>query len=113
MTVTTSRSTISNDLGELIVNGDVWNCVLTKEASDAISAIDWNGEFMEITFRRNGNVSDPYVYLVKGESTVSDMLSVVESVLNGVSATIDNNKTSSSVGVMYNQLLKNQQLILA
>jgi len=100
MSATTSQPTITNNLGELVVNDDVWSCTLSKEASSAISAIDWNGEVMEITFR---NSDDPYVYITQG-SAVDDMLAVVESVLHGV--------TCASVGVVYNQLLKSQLLIL-
>jgi len=110
MTTTTSQPTISNNLGELIVNDYLWSCTLTKEASSAISAIDWNGEVMEITFR-NSNNGNPYVYIVQG-SAVDDMLAAVESVLSGVTGAIDGSGTAASVGVVYNQLLKSQQLIL-
>jgi hypothetical protein len=110
MTTATSQATISNTLGELIVNDCVWNCTITKEASSAISAIDWNGEVMEITFR-NSNNGDPYVYITQG-SAVDDMLAAVESVLSGVTSAIEGSSTPASVGVVYNQLLKSQQLIL-
>ena len=108
MSATTSQPTISNNLGELVVNDDVWSCTLTKEASSAISAIDWNGEVMEITFR---NSDDPYVYITQG-SAVDDMLAAVESVLHGVTGAIEGSSTPASVGVVYNQLLKSQLLIL-
>lgn len=110
MSVTTSQPTISNNLGELIVNDDVWGCTLTKEASSAIAAIDWNGEVMEITFR-NSNNGDPYVYITQG-SAVDDMLAAIEMVLSGAASVIEGSSTPASVGVVYNQLLKSQQLIL-
>ena len=108
MSVITSQPTIDNNLGELVVNGGAWSCTLTKEASSAISAIDWNGEVMEITFR---NSDDPYVYIAQG-SAVDDMLAAVESVLHGVIGAIDGSNTAASVGVIYNRLLKSQLLIL-
>lgn len=108
MSATTSQATISNNLGELVVNDDVWSCTLSKEASSAISAIDWNGEVMKITFR---NSSDPYVYIAQGLAS-DDMLTAVESVLSGVTSVIEGSDTPASVGVVYNQLLKSQQLIL-
>ena len=111
MTVTSTQPTISNQLGELFVSDNVWSATLTKEGSDAISAIDWNGEYLEVTFRRGSNNSDPYVYTAK-TSAVEAILDVVRVVLSGAPAIVGDATATASVGSVYNQLLKSNQLVL-
>jgi hypothetical protein len=111
MTVTSTQPTISNQLGELFVSDDVWSATLTKEGSDAISAIDWNGEYLEVTFRRGSNNSDPYVYTAK-TSAVEAILNAVRAVLSGASTIVGDATATASVGSVYNQMLKSNQLVL-
>ena len=111
MTVTSTQPTISNQLGELFVSDNVWSATLTKEGSDAISAIDWNGEYLEVTFRRGSNNSDPYVYSAK-TSAVESLLGTVRAVLSGAPAIVGDATATASVGSVYNQLLKSNQLVL-
>lgn len=108
MTVTPISPTVSNSLGELSVTGDVWNATLTVEASNAISAMDWNGDYLEVTFRHKGNNSEPYSYSVRNGAQ-SVLLEEVRAVLTGKSADTD---APASIGTVYNQLLKTKDLVL-
>lgn len=108
MTETDTQTMISNELGELVVNGNTWNCSLSKEASSAISALDWNGEVMEITFR---NSTDPYVYTAVSNA-VEQLEETVRVVLSGAANVVGDSSASASVGTVYNQLLKSGKLVL-
>lgn len=108
MTETDTQTMISNELGELVVNGNTWNCSLSKEASSAISALDWNGEVMEITFR---NSTDPYVYTA-ASNAVEQLEETVRVVLSGAANVVGDSSASASVGTVYNQLLKSGKLVL-
>lgn len=103
-----TETTTTNELGELVVNGDTWSCSLTKEASSAISSLYWNGEVMEITFRGG---TDSYVYTATGNA-VADLEETVRVVLSGAASVVGDNSASASVGSIYNQLLKANQLVL-
>ena len=111
MTETATQTMISNELGELVVTENSWGTTLTKEASEAISAIDWNGEFLEVTFRRGSGVSDPYVYTAT-DSAVNELMETVRIVLSGAANVVSGANSSASVGSIYNQLLKANQLVL-
>jgi hypothetical protein len=111
MTETATQTMISNELGELVVTENSWGTTLTKEASEAISAIDWNGEFLEVTFRRGSSVSDPYVYTAT-DSAVNELMETVRVVLSGAANVVGGANSSASVGSIYNQLLKANQLVL-
>lgn len=111
MTATSTQPTISNQLGQLFVTDTVWSATLTKEGSDAISAIDWNGEYLEVTFRRGSNSSDPYAYTAKSIA-VNELLETVRVVLSGAANVVGDATATASVGSVYNQLLKSNQLVL-
>ncbi len=97
---------ISNDLGELYVSDNAWNCTLSQEASTPISEIQWNGETLNVTFRKT---SKCYEYGATG-TAVDDLLIVVKAVLSGVASVITDSSTPTSVGVFFNQLIKTNQL---
>lgn len=111
MTETDTQTMITNELGELVITENSWGTTLTKEASEAISALDWNGEFLEVTFRRGSSVSDPYVYTAT-DSAVNELMETVRIVLSGASNVVGDSSASASVGSVYNQLLKTNQLVL-
>jgi hypothetical protein len=108
MTETITQTMITNELGEFVVNGNTWNCSLAKEASSAISSLDWDGDVMEITFR---NGTNPYVYTAT-INAVSELEETVRVVLSGAANVVGNSSASASVGTVYNQLLKSGQLVL-
>ena len=111
MTVISTQPTISNELGELFLADGIWNATMTKEGSDAISAIDWNGQFLEVTFRRGSSSSDPYVYTTKGDA-IDSLLDTIRVVLSGAANVVGDANATASVGSVYNQLVKSNQLVL-
>lgn len=99
---TATLPTISNDLGELTINDGGWSAMINSEASKAMSAIDWNGELLQVTFRRKAGDPVVYDYNVRNDADAT-LLDEIQAVLNGVE--------DASIGVMFNRLLKSNEII--
>lgn len=99
---TATLPTISNNLGELTINDGGWSAMINSEASKAMSAIDWNGELLQVTFRRKAGDPVVYDYNVRNDADAI-LLDEIQAVLNGVE--------DASIGVMFNRLVKANEII--